>query len=296
MYLHSLNVRDNALYTTSILGNMNGKSETTTNDPYRHDDNLQESRFVSVLVNFIRAAELMEHTVLIPSVLMDLTVNSLIPCLNLNEIYLSQETDLRTFYLVVKSIKIQLMEGCSFFEVAEESDEENRIEIQVQSKLKELCKQLRPLIGQAKYLGYAAEELALSMKPVSFQEFTEQEHQHACLYDDHTTYNLRATLETFLHEADQMIEEILFPNLLKSFSASDYGCSMNKAEQTLYDLYVSLLQVRSVLLDSQNIHYENLENSTLYQTILKLKNVLCSYTSIVDKIVLKYLQEVHEDY
>ena len=45
-----------------------------------------------------------------------------------------------------------------------------------------------------------------------------------------------------------------------------------------------------------NIHYENLENSTLYQTILKLKNVLCSYTSIVDKIVLKYLQEVHEDY
>ena len=150
--------------------------------------------------------------------------------------------------------------------------------------MKELCKQLRPLIGQAKYLGYAAEELALSMKPVSFQEFTEQEHQHACLYDDHTTCNLRATLETFLHEADQMIEEILFPNLLKSFSASDYGCSMNKAEQTLYDLYVSLLQVRSVLLDSQNIHYENLENSTLYQTILKLKNVLCSYTSIVDKI------------
>ena len=296
MYLHSLNVRDNALYTTSILGNMNGKPETTTNDPYRHDDNLQESRFFLVLVNFIRAAELMEHTVLIPSVLMDLTVNYLIPCLYLNEIYLSQETDLRTFCLVVKSIKIQLMEGCSFFEVAEESDEENRIEIQVQSKLKELCKQLRPLIGQAKYLGYAAEELALSMKPVSFQEFTEQEHQHACLYDDHTTYNLRATLETCLHEADQMMEEILFPNLLKSFSASDYGCSMNKAEQTLYDLYVSLLQVRSVLLDSQNIHYENLENSTLYQTILKLKNVLCSYTSIVDKIVLKYLQEVHEDY
>ena len=296
MYLHSLNIRDYALYTTSILGNMNGKSETTTNDPYRHDDNLQESRFFLVLVNFIRAAELMERTVLIPSVLMDLTVNSLIPCLNLNEIYLSQETDLRTFWLVVKSIKIQLTEGCSFFEVTEESDEENRIEIQVQSKLKELCKQLRPLIGQAKYLGYAAEELALSMKPVSFQEFTEQEHQHACLYDDHTTYNLRATLETFLHEADQMIEEILFPNLLKSFSASDYGCSMNKAEQTLYDLYVSLLQVRSVLLDSQNIHYENLENSTLYQTILKLKNVLCSYTSIVDKIVLKYLQEVHEDY
>lgn len=296
MYLQSLNVRDNALYTTSILDNMNGKPETTTNDPYRHDDNLQDSRFFLVLVNFIRAAELMEHTVLIPSVLMDLTVNSLIPCLNLNEIYLSQETDLRTFCLVVKSIKIQLTEGCSFFEVTEETDEENRIEIQVQSKLKELCKQLRPLIGQAKYLGYATEELALSMKPVSFQEFTEQEHQHACLYDDHTTCNLRATLETFLHEADQMIEEILFPNLLKSFSASDYRCSMNKAEQTLYDLYVSLLQVRSVLLDSQNIHYENLENSTLYQTILKLKNVLCSYTSIVDKIVLKYLQEVHEDY
>lgn len=296
MYLHSLNVRDNALYTTSILGNMNGKPETTTNDPYRHDDNLQESRFVLVLVNFIRAAELMEHTVLIPSVLMDLTVNSLIPCLNLKEIYLSEETDLRTFCLVVKSIKIQLTEGCSFFEVTEESDEENRIEIQVQSKLKELCKQLRPLIGQAKYLGYAAEELALSMKPVSFQEFTEQEHQHACLYDEHTTCNLRATLETFLHEADLMIEEILFPNLLKSFSASDYGCSMNKAEQTLHDLYVSLLQVRSVLLDSQNIHYENLENSTLYQTILKLKNVLCNYISILDKIVLKYLQEVHEDY
>lgn len=283
-------------YTTSILGNMNGKPETTTNDPYRHDDNLQESRFVLVLVNFIRAAELMEHTVLIPSVLMDLTVNSLIPCLNLKEIYLSQETDLRTFCLVVKSIKIQLTEGCSFFEVTEESDEENRIEIQVQSKLKELCKQLRPLIGQAKYLGYAAEELALSMKPVSFQEFTEQEHQHACLYDEHTTCNLRATLETFLHEADLMIEEILFPNLLKSFSASDYGCSMNKAEQTLHDLYVSLLQARSVLLDSQNIHYENLENFPLYQTILKLKNVLCNYTSILDKIVLKYLQEVHEDY
>lgn len=296
MYLHSLNVRDNALYRSRILGNMNGKPETSTNDPYRHDDNLKESRFVLALVNFIRAAEIMEHTVLIPSVLMDLTVNSLIPCLNLNEIYLSEETDLRTFCLVVKSIKIQLTEGCSFCEVTEESEEENRIEIQVQSKLKELCKQLRPLIGQAKYLGYAAEELALSMKPVSFQEFTEQEHQHACLYDDHTTCNLRATLETFLREADQMIEEILFPNLLKSFSASDYGCSMNKAEQTLYDLYVSLLQVRSVLLDSQNIHYENLENSTLYQTILKLKNVLCNYTSIVDKIVLKYLQEVHEDY
>ena len=296
MYLHSLNVRDNALYRSRILGNMNGKPETSTNDPYRHDDNLKESRFVLALVNFIRAAEIMEHTVLIPSVLMDLTVNSLIPCLNLNEIYLSEETDLRTFCLVVKSIKIQLTEGCSFFEVTEKSEEENRIEIQVQSKLKELCKQLRPLIGQAKYLGYAAEELALSMKPVSFQEFTEQEHQHACLYDDHTTCNLRATLETFLREADQMIEEILFPNLLKSFSASDYGCSMNKAEQTLYDLYVSLLQVRSVLLDSQNIHYENLENSTLYQTILKLKNVLCNYTSIVDKIVLKYLQEVHEDY
>ena len=67
--------------------------------------------------------------------------------------------------------------------------------------MKEPCEQLRPLIGQAKYLGYAAEELALSMKPVSFQEFTKQEHQHACLYDDHTTCNLRATLETFLHEA-----------------------------------------------------------------------------------------------
>lgn len=296
-YLDSLNARDNVLYRlTNILGgNMNGKQETTTNDPYQHDFNLQESRFVSVLVNFIRAAEIMEHTVLIPSVLMDLTVNSLIPCLNLNETYLSQETDLRTFCLVVKSIKIQLTEGCSFFEVAEESEEENRIEIHVQSKVKELCKQLRPIIGQAKYLGYAAEELALSMKPVSFQEFTEQEHQHACLYDDHTTCNLRATLETFLHEADQMIEEILFPNLLKSFSAFDYGCSMNK-EQTLYDLYVSLLQVRSVLLDSQNVHYENLENSSLYQTILKLKNVLSNYTSIVDKIVVKYLQEVHEDY
>ena len=70
---------------------------------------------------------------------------------------------------------------------------------------------------------------------------------------------------------------------------------MNK-EQTLHDLNVSLLQVRSVLLDSQNIHYENLENSTLYQTILKLKNVLCNYNSIVDKLVLKYLQEVHEEY
>ena len=63
MYLHSLNVRDNVLYRTSILGNMNGKPETTTNDQYRHDGNLQESQFVLVSVNFIRAAEIMEHTV-----------------------------------------------------------------------------------------------------------------------------------------------------------------------------------------------------------------------------------------
>ena len=71
-----------------------------------------------------------------------------------------------------------------FFEVTEDSEEENRIEIQliqVQSKVKEPREQLRPLIGQPKYLGYAAEELALSMKPVAFQEFTEREHQHACL-------------------------------------------------------------------------------------------------------------------
>ena len=88
-------------------------------------------------------------------------MNCLIPCLNLNEIYLSQETDLTTFFLVVKSIKIQLTEGCSFYEVTEESEEENRIEIQLiqeQSKVKEPCDQLRHLIGQAKYLGYAAEE------------------------------------------------------------------------------------------------------------------------------------------
>ena len=276
---------------------MDGK-ENATSEPFGHDtddsthrDIAQASCFVSVLANFFRSAEIMEQTVLFPSVLIDVTVNSVLPSVSPNEIYLNEEADLRTFCLMVKSIKTQLTEGCSFIEEFEEGEEQN---IQIRKKVKELCKQLRPLIRQAKYLGYAAEELALSMKPVSFQEFTEYEIEHACLYDDHSTCNLRATLEMFLREMDKMEEEILFPNLLKSYSAVDYGCCLNE-EQSLNDLFVSLLQVRSVLLDSQNVHLEPLENSAFYQTVSNLTNVFYNYTTILDKLVLIYLQEVHED-
>ena len=258
---------------------------------YHHDSiqySAQELCFVSALEDFIRSAEVMQQTVLFPSVLMDLTVNSLLPNMVLDEIYITEETDLRTFCLMARSLKTQLTEGCSYIE---EGRQEN---IQRRGKVQELCKQLRPLIHQAKYLGYAAEEIALCSKPVSFQEFTKQETEHAFLYDDHSTCNLRATLRMFLHEMNQMEEEILFPSLLKSYIAVDYGCSSDK-EQTLNDLYVSLLQFKSMLLNSQGIHLDSLENSAFSQTVSQLKSVFYNYTTILDKLVVLYLQKVDED-
>ena len=268
---------------------MDGKEKATSHQ-YGHENtpNSQELCFVSVLENFVRSAEVMQETVLFPSVLMDLTVNSVVPSVRPNEIYLNDETDLRTFCLMVTSLKTQLTEGCSYLEEGVEEHTERR------NKVQELCKQLRPLIRQAKYLGYAAEEIALSLKPVPFQEFTDHEIEHAFLYDDHSTCNLRGTLEMFLHEMDEMEEEILFPSLLKSYSAADYGCSSDE-EQSLNDLYVRLLQVRSVLLDSEGTHLESLEYTAFEQTVSKLKSVFYNYTIILDKLVMIYLQKVHED-
>ena len=249
----------------------------------------QELRFVSALDDFIRSVEVMQQTVLFPSVLMDLTVNSLLPNIVLDEIYITEETDLRTFCLMVRSLKTQLTEGCNYIE---EGMQEN---IQRREKVQELCKQLRPLIRQAKYLGYAAEEIALCSKPVrSFQEFTKHESEHAFLYDDHSTCNLRATVRMFLHEVGEMEEEIPFPSLLKSHTAVDYGCSSDK-EQTLNDLYVSLLQFKSILLNSQGIHLDSLENSSFGQIVSKLKSVFYNYTTILDKLIVLYLQKVDED-
>lgn len=280
-------LRPNLFHRRAFMdGNETAKS-------YQHGDHsthntAQEICFVAVLENFVRSADIVQQTVLFPSVLMDLTVNSVLPSVSPNEIYLNEETDLRTFCLLVKSLKIQLTEGCSYIE---DGIEEN---IQMRKKVKELCEQLRPLIRQAKYLGYAAEEIALSLKPASFQEFTEHEMEHAFLYDDHSTCNLRATLETFLHEVDEMEEEILFPSLLKSYSAADYGCNSNEG-QTLNDLYVTLLQVKGAFLDSQGIHLESVENSAFAQTVSQLKDVFYNYTIILDKLVAIYLQKVHED-
>lgn len=262
---------------------MDEESQLKT-ERYGHDT--QELCFVSVLEDFVRSAEVMEETVLFPSVLMDSTVNNLEPDLSPNEIYLKEGMDLRTFCLTMKSLKIQLTQGYSYIQ---EGVQENT---QMRNKIEELCLQLRPLIRHAKYLGYASQEIALSNKPLSFQEFTAQEVERALLCEDHSTRNLRETLQLFMNAVEEMEQEILFPNLLKSYRAFDYGCSLD-AEQSLNELYVSVLQVRSVLLASLHKHFQN---SALCQMISKLKTVLCSYTMMINKIMVIYKNEIHEDY
>lgn len=261
----------------------------------------QELCFVSVLENFIRSAEVMQQTVLFPSFLMDSNVSSVLSNVSMDEIYLDEKTDLRTFCLVMTSLKTQITEGCSYIEEGIEESIERR------KKVQELCTQLRPLIRQAKYLGYAAEEIALCVKPVPFQEFIAHESEHAFLYDDHSTCNLLATLKMFLQEMDEMEEETLFPSLLKSHSAVEYGCGSNE-EQTLNDLYLSLIHVKRILLHSQGVRFDSLEtsafaetvwkldNSAFAETVWKLKNVFYNYTTILERLVVIYLQKVPEEY
>jgi len=93
---------------------------------------------------------------------------------------------------------------------------------------------------------------------------------------------------------DEMEEEILFPSLLKSYSAADYGCTSNE-EQTLNDLYVTLLRVKGAFLDSQGIHLESVENSGFSETVSQLKDVSYNYIIILDKLVAIYLQKVQEN-
>lgn len=262
---------------------MDKEGPQSKSDRYGHDT--EESCFVSVLEEFVRSAEEMEKTVLFPSVLMDSTVNSLQSDLSLNEIYLKKGMDLRTFCVTMKSLKIQLTQGSSYIQ---EGVQEN---IQTRSKIEELCLQLRPVIRHARYLGYASKEIALSNKPLSFQEFTAHEFERALLYEDHSTLNLRETLQLFMNAVEEMEQETLFPNLLKSFRAFDYGCSPD-SEQSLNELYVSVLHVRSMLLAPLHKHFQN---SAICQMISKLKTVLCSYTTMINKIVVIYHKEVHED-
>ncbi|XP_078370932.1 uncharacterized protein LOC144654613 [Oculina patagonica] len=246
----------------------------------------QELCFVSALEDFIRSAEFMGETVLFPSILMDLTVNSLELNLSAKELYLAEGMDLRTFCHTVKSLKIQVTQGCSNIE---EGLEEN---IQMRNKIEELCLQLRPSIRLAKYLGYASQEIALSNKPVSFQEFTAQEIERALLCEDHSSWNLNETLQLFMNAVEEMEQETLFPCLLKSHRALNYGCSLD-SEQSLNELYVNVLQDRSVLLASCGKYFQS---SAFYQIVSKLKTVFYFYTMMINKILVLYQEKVHEDY
>lgn len=248
----------------------------------------QDLCFVTVLENFIQSAKQMQQTVLFPSILMDLPVKLLLPDSDHHEIYLNRETDLRTFYLTVKSFVTQLTEGCNYIE--EGLDEG----IESMKNVRELCMQLRPLINQAKYLGYAAEEIALSLSPASFQEFTEHKTENAFLYDDHATCNLRAALKLFLHEMDVMEKETLLPNLLKSYRAVDYGFR-STGEKTLNDIYTSLLYFKSILVHSQVNQLESVDHLALHHTVSKLKYVFYNYAHVLNKLVLLYRQKVQEE-
>lgn len=160
------------------------------------------------------------------------------------------------------------------------------------SKIEELCLQLRPVIRHARYLGYASQEIALSNKPLSFQEFTALEFERALLCEDHSTLNLRETLQLFMNVVEEMEQETLFPNLLKSFRASDYGCSLD-TEQSLNQLYVSILQVRSVLVAPL---HKRFPDSAICQMISKLKTVLWSYTTMINKVTEIYRKKLCEDF
>lgn len=253
-------------------------------DRYSHDT--EELCFVSVLEQFVRSAEAMEETILFPSVLMDSTVNNLETDLSPSEVYLNEGMDLRTFCLTMKSLRIQLTQGRSYIQ---EGVEEN---IRMGNKIEELCLQLRPVIRHARYLGYASQEIALSNKPLSFQEFTALEFERALLCKDHSTLNLRETLQLFMNAVEEMEQETLFPNLLKSFRASDYGFSLNE-EQSLNQLYISIVQVRSVLVAPRHKHFPDF---AICEMIAKLKTVLCSYTTMINKVTEIYRQKFHEDF
>ena len=244
----------------------------------RYGRDTEELCFVSVLEKFVRSAEAMEETVLFPSVLMDSTVNNLAPDLSLNEMYLKEGMDLRTFCLTMKSLKIQLTQGSSYIQ---EGLQENKT---MSNKIEEFCLQLRPVIRHARYLGYASQEIALSNKPKQFER--------ALVCEDHSTLNLRETLQMFMNAVEEMEKETLFPNLLKSFRAFDYGCSLDN-EQSLNQLYVSVLQVRSLLLAPLHKHFQD---SAICQIISKLKTVLCSYTMMINKTMVIYRKEFHEGY
>ena len=243
--------------------------------------------FVAVVERFVKSATVLEETVLFPSVLMDLSVNALEAKINPNEIYLYKELDLRTFCRMVKSLRIQLSQGCSFIE---EGLEEN---MQITHKVEELCSQLKSLTQHAKYLRYASEVIALANKPVSFQEYTAQACEHMLLCEAHSTCNLRDTLKMFLNVVEEMEKETLFPCLLKSYRTLDYGCSMN-SEQNLNDVFVRLLQARSVLQVPSYCEY--FDDSALCQTVTKLKNIFYFYAIMIEEIVVMYREKVHEDY
>ena len=264
---------------------MDMKASTEKNRP---DHNTESGLcFVTVLERFVKSATVLEETVLFPSVLMDLSVNALEAKINPNEIYLYKEMDLRTFCRMVKSLRIQLLQGCSFIE---EGLEENK---QIRNKVEELCLQLKSLTQHAKYLRYASKEIAFSKKPVSFQEYNVQTCERMLLCEDHSTCNLRDTLQMFLNAVEEMEKETLFPCLLKSFRTLDYGCSMN-SEQNLNDLFVRLLQVRTVLLAAS--YCENFDESAFCQIVTKPKNVFNFYAIMVEEIIVMYRRKIHEDY
>lgn len=261
--------------------------ETPLGNNRRGHDAEEGLCFVSALEDFVRSAGVMEETVLFPSVLMDLPLNTLETNISPNEIYLYAEMDLRIFCSMVKSLKIQLSQGRSFIE---EGLEEN---MQIRNKVEELCLQLKSLTQNAKYLRYASQEIALSNKPVSFQEYTAQACKRTLLFEDHSTCSLRDTMQIFLNAIDEMEKETLFPSLLKSYRTLDYGCSLD-SEQNLNDVYVSLLQVRRLLLLAS--HCKHFDDSAFCQIVTKLKTVFHFYALMADEVVVIYRKIVHEDY
>ncbi len=110
----------------------------------------QDLCFISAIEDFYQISRIYGGTVLFPSILMDLTVNSLELNLSAKELYLAEGMDLRTFCLTVKSLKIQVTQGCSYIEEGLKGN------IQMKNKIEELCLQLRPSIRLADYLGYAS--------------------------------------------------------------------------------------------------------------------------------------------
>ena len=247
----------------------------------------KEFSFMTVLEDFIHSAEIMERTVLFPSLLMDLSLDAITRDLASTELHLqNQELDLRGFYFMVKSLKTQLEKGSKFVVHREEQNFETR------SKIAQLCEKLTPLIRQARYIGEAGQEIAMTSKmDTTFSQFQQAtpNSMPCCLIE---------TLQEFLKEVKGMESEVLFPSLLTGYKASDLGHSFVEAagssnrEDNLHDLYMRLLQLRKMLLTSQSPDKSSLD---LHKSVEQLRNALHCYSSMIDNLVDFYRKEVHDN-